>query len=377
MRFRSVYFIFGALLLAIVIVLIINNAQVLRQSDNNTIDISNVLSHNQEGTSFKRADRPIQFSFPRDHGNHPEFETEWWYFTGNLADDKGKSFGYQLTFFRRALSSKEPKKDSAWRANTIYFAHFALTDLTNKKYHSFEKWSRGAARLAGSETKTLNVWIDDWEVKLDGRNNYVLSSKSENKSISLVLEPSKNVVLNGNRGLSQKSKEPGNASYYYSHTRLNTEGEIMIDGQSYAVRGLSWFDHEWSTSALGEDQKGWDWFSIQLDNNTEIMIYMLRKKDGTIDPVSSGTYITGSGKAEHLTSSDFTVDIKDYWISSKTNAKYPSKWSITIPRFDLSLDVKPVLNDQEFSHSFTYWEGAVRVSGDGDSGRGYVELTGY
>ncbi|NIP38494.1 MAG: carotenoid 1,2-hydratase [Candidatus Dadabacteria bacterium] len=377
MKSKSVFLIFAAVLIVIVLGLINIAEHVSKESDNKKIDISNVLSDSNEDTSFKRAYEPVKFSFPADHGSHPEFQTEWWYFTGNLADEEGNGFGYQLTFFRRALSSKPLKKDSAWRANTIYFAHFAITDVVQKKYHYFEKWSREAPELAGSETEQLHVWIDDWEVKTDQNNNYILKSQSENKEISLLLKETKNVVLNGNKGLSQKSKEPGNASYYYSLTRLDASGEITIDGKKYTVDGLSWFDHEWSTRALGEDQKGWDWFSIQLDNNTEVMVYMLRKKDGTIDPVSSGTYVAGLGKAEHLTNSDFSVDIKDYWKSLKTGTKYPSKWNMKIPKFDLSLDIQPVLNDQEFSHSFTYWEGAVKVSGGGVSGQGYVELTGY
>ncbi len=214
-------------------------------------------------------------------------------------------------------------------------------------------------------------------VKLQGGNNYKLFSSADNKSLSLLLKPSKKIVYNGDGGLSKKSEEPGNASYYYSHTRLDTSGKIVIDGMEYTVEGLSWFDHEWSTSALGVDQKGWDWFSFQLDDGSDIMLYMLRKKDGTIDGISSGTYVFESGRAEHLTSSDFKVKVDDYWISTKTNITYPSKWSIEIPRYDLSLSVEPVINAQEFSHSFTYWEGAVKVSGDNISGRGYVELTGY
>ena len=171
--------------------------------------------------------------------------------------------------------------------------------------------------------------------------------------------------------------EPGNASYYYSITRLNATGKIIIDGSEYVVEGLSWFDHEWSTSVLAPNQTGWDWFSIQLGDNTDIMIYVLRLKDGSVDPFSSGTFVDNLGNAEHLSSSDFYVNIKDYWKSPKTNIKYTSKWNITIPKHSLTLDVEPVLNNQEFSHSFTYWEGAVRVSGDNISGEGYVELTGY
>lgn len=377
MKSRIAYSVVGFFVLLITLALFNQNVNLFDESDNPTIDISAVLSGKEKNKGFKRAVRPIQFSFPKDHGTHPDYQTEWWYFTGNLKDEENNNFGYQLTFFRRALTPDQPVDGSSWRASSIYFAHFAVTDISNKNYHSFEKWSRATPRLAGSDNKDLHVWIDDWMVNSDDNNNYILSSNSENISVSLVLKESKKIVLNGNKGLSQKSDEQGNASYYYSHTRLKTTGTITIDDKKHKVDGLSWFDHEWSTSALGDLQSGWDWFSLQLSNNTEIMIYMLRLKDGTVDPVSSGTYVDKSGDTVHLKSTDFIVETKEHWKSPGTNIKYPSKWTVMIPKYNIELDVQPVLNNQEFNHSFTYWEGAVKVKGDNISGLGYVELTGY
>ncbi|TDI96597.1 MAG: hypothetical protein E2O67_01730 [Deltaproteobacteria bacterium] len=377
MRSKIIYSILVILVLTLFILIILNKSENYLQSDFKTINISKVLSNDIDKTVFQRATKPIKFYFPKDHGSHPEYQTEWWYFTGNLRDTDNNRFGYQLTFFRRALGSKISNDNSAWRSNEVYFAHFAITDVKNEKYYSFEKWSRAVPKLAGSDSGNLGVWIDDWRVTAYLDKGYLLESNSENKSISLILKQAKKEVLNGNKGLSQKSMEPGNASYYYSITRLNTTGKIIIDGREYVVEGLSWFDHEWSTSVLAPNQTGWDWFSIQLGDNTDIMIYVLRLKDGSVDPFSSGTFVDNLGNAEHLSSSDFYVNIKDYWKSPKTNIKYPSKWNITIPKHSLTLDVEPVLNNQEFSHSFTYWEGAVRVSGGNISGEGYVELTGY
>ncbi len=377
MKSRIAYWVVGLFVLLIVHAAFNRMVNLNNDPDNSTIDISSVLSDKEVSKGFKRAVEPISFSFPQDHGTHPDYQTEWWYFTGNLKDEENNNFGYQLTFFRRALTPDQPADGSSWSANSIYFAHFAVTDVGNQNYYSFEKWSRAIPRLAGSDSSGLHVWIDDWVVKSDDNNNYVLSSNSENIEVSLVLKESKRIVLNGNKGLSQKSDETGNASYYYSYTRLKTTGTITIDNNKYKMEGFSWFDHEWSTSALGDLQSGWDWFSLQLSNNTEIMIYMLRLKDGTVDPVSSGTYVDKSGDTVHLKSSDFIVETVEFWKSPSTNIKYPSKWTVMIPKYNIELDVQPVINNQEFNHSFTYWEGAVRVSGDNISGQGYVELTGY
>ncbi|MEX0999585.1 MAG: lipocalin-like domain-containing protein, partial [Thermodesulfobacteriota bacterium] len=288
----------------------------------------------------------------------------------------GREFGYQLTFFRRALSPEEIKRDSGWASNQIYFAHFALTDIKRGMFYSSERWSRGAAGLAGSQSSPFRVWIDNWSIEGD-HETVKLKADDEDLSIELSLNSLKPIVLQGDKGLSQKSGEPGNASYYFSQTRINSSGTISIDGQKFEVSGLSWLDREWSTSALGQDQEGWDWFSLQLDDGREIMLYQLRLKDGGVDPFSSGSLVGVASAVITLKEEDFEIEVLDTWKSSETGIVYPSKWKVTIPEQDIELTVTPLLNNQELQVSFTYWEGAVEVSGNGISGKGYVELTGY
>ncbi len=338
-------------------------------------NIAQSLSGN-DTAGFARADASRDFIFPEDFGPHPEFQTEWWYYTGNLSTEDRREFGYQLTFFRRALSPEEIKRDSGWASNQIYFAHFALTDIKRGMFYSSERWSRGAAGLAGSQSSPFRVWIDNWSIEGD-HETVKLQADDEDLSIELSLNSLKPIVLQGDKGLSQKSGEPGNASYYFSQTRINSSGTISIDGQKFEVSGLSWLDREWSTSALGQDQEGWDWFSLQLDDGREIMLYQLRLKDGGVDPFSSGSIVSKNGKLIPLKATDFNIEVLDTWKSSETGTVYPSKWGINIPSQNIELLIQPLLDNQELLLSFVYWEGAVKVSGNGISGKGYVELTGY
>jgi predicted secreted hydrolase len=296
-----------------------------------------------------------------------------------LQDQGNRSYGYQLTFFRRGLrGSVERSNDSIWRSGNIYFAHFALTDIVGKEYYSYEKWGRGIEELAGARGNPLNVWIDNWNLKHDNGEFILKASKDNNTAIEFVLVPLKDIVLHGGSGLSAKSSDVGNASYYYSITKLETSGIITKDNITYKVKGSSWFDHEWSTSVLSLNQEGWDWFSIQLHDNSEIMLYQLRLKNGGIDPVSSGTYVSNTGEIQNLGNSDFTIEVLSTWKSVNTKTVYPVKWKVDIPKLSKSFLVEPLLVNQEFNHSFTYWEGAVKVLGkDGTYGSGYVELTGY
>lgn len=327
-------------------------------------------------TGFARADTPRDFRFPDDFGPHRQFQTEWWYYTGNLSTKDGREFGYQLTFFRRALSPDGIRRESNWATNQIYFAHFALTDIKNGKFYSAERWSRGALGLAGAKTNPFQVWIDNWSIEREGKS-FKLKAQDGSISINLLLRPLKPEVLQGDEGLSQKSRDPGNASYYFSQTRIESSGSISIGEEKFNVNGLSWLDREWSTSALGQDQEGWDWFSIQLDDGREIMLYQLRLKDGGIDPFSSGSLIGVDGDVAPLKLEDFKIEVLDTWKSPDTDTIYPSKWQITIPKYDINLTVVPLVNNQELLLSFVYWEGAVKVTGEYVSGKGYVELTGY
>ena len=325
-------------------------------------------------SGYARAYEPRVFRFPADAGPHPDFKTEWWYWTGNLTADDGRRFGYQFTVFRQALSP-DTVGGNDWRSRQLYFAHLALSDIDGGRFHPFERFSRGAAGLAGAQADPFRVWIDDWTAQ--GHPDSIRLTAAENGfGIDLSLRATKPRVLQGDRGLSRKSGEPGNASYYYSRTRQETRGHILLDGRRVPVTGRSWLDREWSTSVLAEEQSGWDWFSLQFDDGTELMLYQLRLRDGGVDPFSSGVLIDSKGDTRKLSSDDFRIDVRRDWTSPRTGITWPSGWDISIPALDITLRVTPMQDDQEMPLSVIYWEGAVRVTGD-RSGYGYVELTGY
>jgi predicted secreted hydrolase len=334
------------------------------------------LSSNEDTRGFARATKPRRFSFPDDFGSHTDFQTEWWYYTGNLNNDSGRPFGFQLTFFRRALTPNKRSRGSSWAANQVYFAHFALSDIKNREFFPSERWSRGGMGLAGADADPFRVWVEKWSAAAEGQTVRLLA-KNDSAAIDLRLVPTKPVVPHGNRGLSQKSAGPGNASYYYSQTRIYTSGTVNIKDKSFRVQGFSWLDREWSTSALGEEQSGWDWFALQLNDNREIMLYQIRLKKGGIDPYSSGSLIERDGTVRNLAADDFKIEVLNRWTSSITGIIYPSRWRITIPRYGIELTVVPQQPNQELPLAFVYWEGSVEVKGEKVSGNGYVELTGY
>jgi predicted secreted hydrolase len=332
---------------------------------------------------FAIADGSRQLHLPQDQGPHPDFQTEWWYYTGNLETQDGRHFGYQLTFFRRALLPPQLaiKRPSDWATNQVYMAHFALTDVATNSYQAFESISRGAAGLAGAQSDPFSVWLDDWQVRQVSTDTYQLQAKKDGFAIQLSLQNLKGFILQGDHGYSQKGPAPGQASYYYSQTRLQTRGEVTSDGKQFTVSGLSWMDHEFSTSALDKNQVGWDWFALQLNDQSELMLYQLRMADGSIDPYSSGSYVAPDGSVHQLALQDFHNQVEGYWTSPQTKARYPARWTIQVPGEDLILNIEPYIPDQELHVSFTYWEGAVKFSGTSHgkpvSGSGYVELTGY
>jgi predicted secreted hydrolase len=333
---------------------------------------------------FRRAEPGRLFSFPKDHGPHDEFQTEWWYYTGNLSTVRGERFGYQLTFFRRALLPLDQRQErqSTWAADQVYLAHFTLTDIEGGNFSAFEKLGRGAAGLAGARGEPLyQVWIDNWWVEQIDSNQYRMQAAAGDVSLDLLLVDQKGPVLQGKNGYSQKGPETGNASYYYSLSRLASSGQIQVDDAVFDVTGYSWMDHEFSTSVLSEGQVGWDWFALQLDDGSELMVYTIRGEDGSIDPYSRGTLILPGEETRHLKQTDFTIEVTSTWRSPHSEANYPSAWIINVPSEDIRLEVKPFINDQELNLSFVYWEGAVEVTGENAGqrvqGRGYVELTGY
>jgi predicted secreted hydrolase len=347
------------------------------------IAVSSALGGADDNAGYHRAYQPRPFHFPSDHGPHPEFRNEWWYVTGNLIDTTGRQFGYQLTIFRIALSPTAPPADSPWRANQVYMGHFALTDVTGNRHYGFERFGRGALGLAGAQATPFRVWLEDWVLTGAESDLFPLRIRARENDIAidLTLEAGKPVVLQGDRGLSQKSVEPGNASYYYSHTRMPTRGTVRVDGRNFAVNGASWLDREWSTSALGPDQSGWDWFALQLDDGRELMFYRLRRQDGGMDSFSKGVWVETDGQTRRLQWSDVALQPLGEWISPHTRDRYPAGWRLRLPADNMELTVTPKVADQEMRLTVRYWEGAVAVSGrTGDravSGQGYLEMTRY
>ena len=360
---------------------------------------------------YERALDVRTFSFPEDHGPHPGFRTEWWYVTGNVTSEGGRAFGFQFTIFRSALSPTPPGGPSAWATNQAYMGHFAVTDVGGGRFRAAERFARGSGGLAGARAAPLRVWIEDWELasadpdvggaggaagagtsagdepvgrgRPDPTFPLRLVADGDGFAVDLLLRAGKPRVLQGDRGLSQKGPEPGNASYYYAHTRMPAEGRVLFGGEIHEVSGLAWMDREWSTSALAEGQVGWDWFALQLDDGWEMMVYRLRRTDGSADPLSDGVLIDPSGRRIALGwGTDVSVTPTGRWRSPVDGAAYPSGWRIVVPGRGWDLSVEPLVLDQELRLAFRYWEGAVDVGGTGEggrpvSGRGYVELTGY
>jgi len=278
---------------------------------------------------FRLAAEGYRYEFPRDHGSHNNFRTEWWYYTGNLTTKSGRQFGYQLTFFRRGMPSEQVKTlPSKWSVTQLYLAHFAVSDLKNGRFHFAEKISRAGLSKAGSDSNRLHVWIDRWHAESSQANqdHQILSAATGDFAIELTVAPEKPLVIHGKGGISRKGAEKGQASHYYSFTRLATSGTITMGGDTFEVTGSSWMDHEFGSADLGEDLVGWDWFSLQLTDQTELMLYRLRRTDGSPDPVSSGTFIDRDGKGHHFSISDFTLEPISFWTSPGSNARYPQKW---------------------------------------------------
>ncbi|MFZ9920824.1 MAG: lipocalin-like domain-containing protein [Terrimicrobiaceae bacterium] len=323
------------------------------------------------------------YQFPPDHGAHPDFKTEWWYFTGNLQSADGQDFGYQLTFFRQGVI--EPGRaipGSNFLQRDMKFAHFAVSDIGAKKFHHFQKISRGAFGEAGFEDGQRLAWIDNWSCERIGPHDFRLHAEDGEVTIDLTLRSKREPVIHGRDGVSQKSEGAGRASHYYSLTRLETEGTIRLGKTTHAVSGLTWFDHEWATNQLAKHQTGWDWFSLQFDNGAELMIFQIRTKDGGRDAFSSGTWMAADGSNTKIDLADFSLEPVDWWKSPETQARYPVAWKISFPAKQLTLTVRARFPAQELAaEPFSYWEGAVgaegQLGGAPIRGKGYLEMTGY
>lgn len=356
------------------------------------------------GEGFAQVLRPRTFEFPRDHGAHPDYRQEWWYFTGNLDAANGERFGFELTFFRFALAplpkgaptappgsaSSVPVElapvaavggASRWRAREIYMAHFAITDIARGQFRFSQKLSRGAVSLAGAEMPPLHVWVDDWSLAAVAPDDtrWRLHAAENGYELTLDARALLQPVLNGEQGFSRKSNEPGAASYYYSIPRVAVQGRLLRNGRPLDVHGLAWVDREWGSGPL---DRGWDWFALQLGDGSSLMFYALRSDDGRRDPNSAGTWTSPTGQARGLSSDEVQIEVLDHWTNPRGD-RYPSHWRVRVPSVGIDVEVRPALQNQELTASTRYWEGAVDVTaasgavGQKPDGRGYVELVGY
>ena len=324
------------------------------------------------------------YAFPRDHFNHPEYQTEWWYYTGNLQSGDGHRFGFELTFFRQAVR-RDAARSAAWEVNDLYLAHLALSDLTAGRFYHTERTNRSGPGIAGADEIAQRIWNGNWQVAWKNSDQQ-LQAIAEPFELHLRLHAEKPPVIHGENGVSHKGEGRGRASHYISLTRLATGGTIALNGKAFAVSGLAWMDHEFFTHQLSAEQVGWDWLSLQLDDQTELMLFHIRRKDGSIDSSSAGTYIDAQGKTTHLRKEDFVLEpLGEIWKSPASNASYPIRWKIAVPKLSLELEASTPLGSQELAGSSsitpTYWEGAIALAGKRAArairGAGYLEMTGY
>jgi predicted secreted hydrolase len=347
-----------------------------------------------ESEGFAVAKAPYQFTWPRDHAAHDAYQTEWWYYTGHVRTASGRRFGYELTFFRIGVAPGDPRPlptQSRWRGNELFPAHFALTDEQGKTFFHVERFTREALGMGSASANALDIKATDWSLRgaPAGRPDYermVMHARDDTSqgvdAIDFVQMPEKKPAIHGRGGVSRKSACESCASHYYSYTRLHTTGTLVFHGEKLAIDGISWMDHEFGSSELEPNQAGWDWFSIQLDDDRELMLYSLRQKDGSVTPESSGSVIERDGSVRYLPRTAFTTEATGSWKSPHTGGTYPSGWRVRVPSANVDVTLSPTVLDQELagtSSGVSYWEGAVDVrDGSGRNlGVGYVELTGY
>jgi len=350
-----------------------------------------VLDSSMRAAGYAQVLQPREFEFPLDHGPHPEYRQEWWYVTGNLDASDGERFGFELTFFRFALAPQLQSTpaaafgavESRWRTRQIYMAHFAITDVARRQFRFTQKLAREALGLAGAQIPPLRVWVDDWSLSAAAaeESHWHLHAAETGYELTLDARALQQPVLNGDRGFSRKSNDPGSASYYYSIPRVTVAGHLLRDGKPIAVHGLAWVDREWGSGTLGKNEQGWDWFALQFKDGSALMFYALRDRDGRRDSNSAGTWISASGQSRPLSSDQVEITVEDYWTNAR-GERYPGRWRVRVPTVGIDAEVRPVLPDQELTGSTRYWEGAVDVTAAGSGGqkadgRGYVELVGY
>ena len=342
-------------------------------------------------TPYRLALPGYRYEFPRDHFNHPDFQTEWWYYTGNLHTAQGRRFGFELTFFRQGVQ-RDARPANVWDVRDVWMAHLALSDIDGARFFHTERLNRAGGGIAGADLDRASVWNGNWQSswRLDphapgGVASQTIQAVADQFTFHLSLRSEKPPVIHGQDGVSQKAEGAGHASHYISLTRLATAGTITLNGKQYTVEGLSWMDHEFFTHLLAPEQTGWDWTGLQLDDGSEVMLFRLRRKDGAIDPYSAGTYVDPQGRTSHLSVNDFSLTPGKVWISPDTGGRYPIEWTIRVPSLQLKLALSTPLPRQEMTGNTptapSYWEGAVECSGLSKSrpvkAVGYLEMTGY
>ena len=345
----------------------------------------------EDSSQYLSVTGPCNFEFPKDHGAHPGYRTEWWYYTGNLRSENGNQYGFQLTFFRSQISppgadKKWPKQPSAWRTSQVYMAHAAVSDINGKHHRYAEDVARGAIGLAGvnRSAQYTRVFFKNWSAQIEAER-HIIKVTAADFSYELKFKPAKPMVLHGDRGYSLKGSTPQRATCYYSFTRLDGQGTITVGGDTVAVTGSAWMDHEFSSYLLEPGISGWDWFSLQLSDETEIMVFLIRTIKGGLHAASSGTYINADGMSRQIANAEINVEVLDTWKSKHSKARYPARWRLQIAPLSIDVEITSNLPDQEMrtlgSTGVTYWEGSVSIEGIKDKvpvkGDGYVELTGY
>jgi predicted secreted hydrolase len=343
-----------------------------------------LLFLNPIAAQYKTAVPGYRFEFPRDYFDHPDFQTEWWYYTGNLKSTNGHRYGFELTFFRQAVG-RDPAPAATWDVRDIYLTHLALSDLDGQEFYHTERMNRAGPGIAGVSASSARIWNGNWQIQWEGADQK-LQAVEKQFQLHLTLHSEKPPVIHGENGVSQKSQGAGHASYYISLTRLAAVGKLELNGETLDVSGLAWMDHEFFTHQLEADQVGWDWLSLQLEDKTELMLFRIRRKDGSLDPFSAGTFVDAQGRSTHLRAADFILrPLAENWTSPATGRNYPIAWKIVIPKLEIELEASTSLAAQELagktSLAPTYWEGAITLAGHRGgtplAGLGYLEMTGY
>src|SRR6202789_131289 len=300
--------------------------------------VSLMLVVNPVAGQYRFAAPGYRYEFPRDNFDHPDFQTEWWYYTGNLKAADGHEFGFELTFFREGLN-RNVEKPSDWSASDVYLAHLALSDISGAQFYHRERLNRAGPGIAGASAETGRIWNGNWQIDWKG-NAQNLRAISDQFGLQLALESQKPPVIHGIDGISQKSAGAGRASHYVSLTRLAVGGDIELNEKKFTVTGTAWMDHEFFTQQLHAEQVGWDWLSLQFDDDTELMLFRIRRKDGSIDPFSSGTYVDAAGKSIHLAQKDFALrPLGETWASDSDRAVYPIHWQVTVPSLKINVQI--------------------------------------